>query len=256
MARQLAQEWEAKLAAQQQRQADYRRVGEQRPRLLSAAERDAIRQLAQDLPALWHAATTTVADRKAILRQLIHQIRVASEEVSERLQVTIDWASGNQSTGVVIRPISQLAHLSYYPPLCERVRQLAAEGLNATAIAEQLAHDGYRTSRNQARFRPETIRLLMNRLGLRQPQRRPRDQLKPQEWWLTDLARQLEIPSGTRYRWLRRGELQAYQHATRQRWVVWADPTELERLRQARARSQHALSHQRWLDADTSPSTG
>ena len=212
--------------------------------------------MAQDLPALWHAATTTVAERKAILRQLIHQIRVANENVSERLQVTIDWASGNQSTGVVIRPISQLAHLSYYPPLCERVRQLAAEGRNATAIVEQLAHEGYRTPRNRARFRPEIIRSLMNHLGLRQPQRRPRDLLNPQEWWLTDLAQHLEMPSGTLYRWLRRGELRAYQHPTHQRWVVWADPSELERLRQARARSPHAVSHQRWLDADTSPSTG
>ncbi|NJO13496.1 MAG: phosphate ABC transporter substrate-binding protein [Gammaproteobacteria bacterium] len=63
VARQLAKDWEAKLAAEQQLQEEYRRFTQQPPRVLAASERDVIRELAVQLPALWHAATTTVAER-------------------------------------------------------------------------------------------------------------------------------------------------------------------------------------------------
>lgn len=69
VARQLAREWEEKLAAKQQLQEDYQRFLHKQSRLLSAEEREMIRQLALDIPALWQAATTTDAQRKEIIRQ-------------------------------------------------------------------------------------------------------------------------------------------------------------------------------------------
>jgi hypothetical protein len=50
-------------------------VAEQ-PATLSREEREAIRRLATDLPTLWHAETTTAADRQAIIRQLVERIVV------------------------------------------------------------------------------------------------------------------------------------------------------------------------------------
>jgi DNA invertase Pin-like site-specific DNA recombinase len=255
VARQLAQEWEEKLTAQQQLQEDYRRFCKQRPRPLSAAERETIRQLAQNLPALWHASSTTVAERKAILRLIIRQIRVASEGSSERIQISLDWASGNQSVGVAIRPISRVENLSYYPQLCERLRQLTAEGLYVVGIAERLAQEGYRTPRNKTSFQPKEIRKLMNRLGLRRPLHRQRSGLKPNEWWLADLARALKMPNSTLYQWLRRGELQADQQTNSHRWIIRADQAELERLKQRRALSTGEQTHRQWLDATASSNT-
>ena len=55
MARQLAREWEQKLAAQQKIEENYRRFATEKPRLLSEDEREAIRRLAKDIPALWSA---------------------------------------------------------------------------------------------------------------------------------------------------------------------------------------------------------
>jgi len=48
----LEQQWEAKLAAQQQLAEAYHRFRQEHPRTLSEAERTAIRQLAADIPAL------------------------------------------------------------------------------------------------------------------------------------------------------------------------------------------------------------
>jgi len=69
VARTLERAWEEKLAAQQQLEEEYHRFVQHKPRLLSETEREAIRRLATDIPALWAAPTTTAADRKEIIRK-------------------------------------------------------------------------------------------------------------------------------------------------------------------------------------------
>ena len=72
--------------------------------VLSQVERDAITQLAQNIPALWHAPTTTMSERKEIVRQIIQRVRVTAEDKSERLTITIEWM------GVGPRPGSPPPH--------------------------------------------------------------------------------------------------------------------------------------------------
>ena len=69
VARTLERQWEEALASEEQIKADYRRFLAAQPVTLSASEREAMRCLASDLPALWHAETTTAADRQAVMRQ-------------------------------------------------------------------------------------------------------------------------------------------------------------------------------------------
>jgi hypothetical protein len=64
------------------------------PQPLTAAERAAIEPLAPNIPALWPAATTTMAERKAMIRQLLPRVIVAGEGVRARLQITIEWVGG------------------------------------------------------------------------------------------------------------------------------------------------------------------
>ena len=59
VARELERQWEQKLAEQQRLEEDYARFRHEQPRHLTAADRERIRALAADLPALWQAATTT-----------------------------------------------------------------------------------------------------------------------------------------------------------------------------------------------------
>ncbi len=63
--RQLEKDWEAALAERQRLSEDYDRFTATRPRVLTAAEREQIRLLAADIPAVWDAPTTTIADRKS-----------------------------------------------------------------------------------------------------------------------------------------------------------------------------------------------
>jgi hypothetical protein len=115
VARQLAEEWENALLAQRQLQDDYARFGQAQPARLSQAERDAIAQLAQKIPALWHAPTTTMAERKEIVRQIMQRVIVAGEGRSARLQSTIEWFGGGRTAGLTTRLISHIAPLSALP---------------------------------------------------------------------------------------------------------------------------------------------
>ena len=143
VARQLAKDWEQKLSEEQRLKQEYQRFLLEKPRLLSASERESIRHLAADIPALWNAADTTNAQRKEIIRQVIERVVVEVEGDSERVGVRIEWAGGRRTTAVVIRPVSSFESLSYYPELCERVRELASGGLDSALIAQRLDAEGY-----------------------------------------------------------------------------------------------------------------
>ena len=92
--RQLERDWEAALAERQRLGEEYDRFAAARPRTLTAAEREQIRALAADLPAVWDAPTTTGADRKQLIRHLVEQVRVTVLGTSEKVDVEITWPAG------------------------------------------------------------------------------------------------------------------------------------------------------------------
>ncbi len=252
VARTLEHAWEERLAAQQQLEEDYHRFVRKQPRVLSDAEREAIRHLAKDIPALWAAPTTTAADRKEIIRQVVERVVVDVQGSSERVRVRIEWIGGGHSEGVVIRPVGKLSELSTYPQICQQVQALTEAGWAATAIAQALNDAGYCPARATTRFRVQTIRELQRRLGVRalRPHVRQRDGLLPDEWWPAELVRALDIPRASLYHWISQGLVRARQlDEPLHRLVVWADEAEQERLRQYHQRAIGDDLRHRWTGA-------
>src|SRR5262249_49501848 len=56
---------------------------------LSADERERILGLAEDLPALWHAPTTTAAERKQLLRFLVQDVTLTKQ--AGAIALAIRW---------------------------------------------------------------------------------------------------------------------------------------------------------------------
>ena len=252
VARTLERAWEEKLAAQQHLEEEYHRFVQRQPRLLSEAERQAIRRLATDIPTLWSASTTTAADRKEIIRQVVERVIVEVEGSSERVKVRIEWIGGGHSEGVVIRPIGKLSELSTYPQICQQVQELTEAGWAAVAIAQALNDAGFRPPRSTTGFRAEMITQLQRQLGVKAPRPRVRhhEGFLPDEWWPTELARHLRIPRGTLLHWIRQGVVRARQlDEPLHRWVVWADGAEQERLRAYHQRAIGDEFRHRWMDA-------
>ena len=255
VARQLAKDWDDKLAAQRQVQEEYERFLHSQARVLSAAERVAIAQLAQNIPALWYAPTTTIIDRKEMMRQIIERVIVQGEGDSERLHITIEWIGGGVTAGVTTRPVQRTEDLSYYPQLCERLRTLAAAGYSTVKITAALAQEGFRSPRQDRALNRQTIIELMRRLGIRQPDRQPRPRLGAHEWRLSELEQELGRTNSTLHVWRKQGWLKGHWSASEHCWVVWADAAELERLKARSAQSAAEVTHQRWLDDQAAQQT-
>ena len=237
--RQLEAEWESALAEAGRLEADYQRFTEEQPVTLTAAERAAIRALAADIPRVWHAPTTTQADRKELLRILIEDITVNVAGDSELVDVTITWAGGHQTTGRAVRPVGRLDQLSYFPAMLARVTELAGAGRNSTQIAGILNAEGYRPPKRTSRFTGQQVRTLISQRGIRaQSKGRPAvlTNLAPGEWSVPGLSAELSMPSASIYNWIYRGWITARHAPGSKNWIITADSQQLRELRERRAR--------------------
>jgi len=258
--RQLEREWEVTLAERARLGEEYQRYQQQRPARLSAAELAAIRALAADIPVLWAAPTTTIADRKRLLRAVIESVCVTADGATERVQATVTWAGGQQTHAALTRPVARIEQLSYYPALTERIKALAGDGLGASEIAAQLAAEGLRTPRLNERFHAGEIQHLIRRLGLRpgleHDPRTDRGSLGPGQWWLATLAREIGMPAATLFGWLKRGWITGRQDTRPPyRWIITANPAEVERLRALHQLPAGYHNRRRWTDAGISIDT-
>jgi DNA invertase Pin-like site-specific DNA recombinase len=258
VARTLERQWEAALAAQAALQHDYARFLAAQPSPLSAEEREQIRRLAADVPALWQAATTTDADRQAIVRQLIERVIVTVLDDSEQVTVEVHWAGGHRTRARLTRPVARLQQLSYYPQLLARVIALHEAGLACTEIARRLNAEGWRPAKRRKTFTGPMVATLLARQGLHSgsPKQRQTADLprQPHEWLLNELALELGMPSVTLFSWIQKGWVRARQieHSARKLWLVWADTPECDRLRARRGEPRRWSRHIRIGDATPS----
>jgi DNA invertase Pin-like site-specific DNA recombinase len=238
VARTLERRWEESIAAVEKLKQEYARAMASTPAALSPAERTTIRELARDFPALWTAPTTTTEDRQTILRQLVERVVVTVDGQSERTEVLVLWAGGHKTQTTLIRPVAKLEQLSYYSDLMQRVAALHRDGLPTKGIAARLNEEGWRPPKRRLSFNAPMVCALLNRLGHSAPPRRkasPLAERKRDEWTLTELARELDVPAVTLHSWVRKGILSARQDTgCRRQWLVRANKAELRRLRALR----------------------
>jgi hypothetical protein len=225
------------------------------PRSLSAAEREAIGHLAHNVPALWYAPTTTMAERKEIVRQIIQRVIVTAEGMSERLQIIIEWVGGGTTAGVITRSISRIEHLRDYPRLCACIRDMAQAGYTTSQITERRAQEGFRSPKQARPFSRQAVVELMRRLAAYHPRQRRRPPLPAHEWWLSDLERALGVANSTLHRWRQCGQLEARWHPQSKRWVARVDEAECERLKHQCALPAGHANRKIWLDPQPSPPT-
>jgi hypothetical protein len=229
VARTLEQQWEQALRDERQRQEEYDRFVQQRPPELTDAEKDAIGALARDLPALWQSAATSAVDRKEILRCLIERVVVGVQGNTEFVDVTIHWAGGFVSQHQIERPVAEYRQMRDYDRLVERLRELQETGHTAAQMAERLNQEGFHPTGRRKAFCAMTVRQLLSRWQL-SGERHEQVSLGPDEWWLSDLARQVKVSAATVRRWIAHGWVHCRRSAQHGYHLLWADADELERL--------------------------
>jgi hypothetical protein len=232
----LERRWEEALQREQQLQEEYDRWVREQPPQLSPAERRRIQSLAEDIPSLWQAAGTTMADRKEIVRCLVERVEVQVRPDSEQTDVTIVWQGGWTSRHQVARAVLRYEQLHDYEQLRERVAALRREGLCAGDIAARLNAEGFTPPHRRGPYTKAAVHQLLTRKGLRDVQPVAAE-LAPHEWWVSDLAAAVGLNPAKVRRWIRWGWVQGRQLPGQGQWVAWADGAELRRLRKLKAHS-------------------
>ena len=233
--RELERRWEESLKGRMRLEDEHERWRRTAPGRLSPDDERAIRSLADDLPAVWRAATTTPAERQRIARLLVERVSVVVDKASERVDVELHWAGGPVESHSLSRPVRRYDLRSDYPRMVERMRAWCAEGRSAAEIADRLNEEGFRPPKRADRFNRGMVQRLLCRLELthRKPHGSPSGP-GPDEYRPGALARRLEVALDTVRRWIRAGWVTSSRDAHGHH-VIWADASELARLRELRA---------------------
>src|SRR5262249_52908164 len=186
-----------------------------------------ITALAADIPALWRAPATTNADRKEMMRCLVGRVVVQVRCDSEFVAVTIHWAGRYESQHEIVRPVGTYAQLRDFEELLNRVEELRAAGHTAPEIADQLNADGFYPPKRRGAFTTPVVYQLLKRRGLIGDERAHDELLGKHEWWLTDLARELQMSHLKLRDWAKRGWVHSRKTPVQERWILWADRDEV-----------------------------
>ncbi len=139
--RTLEREWNERLAEVEHLERDAARRPPLAARLVLPDERRRILALAQDLPAIWHAATTPQADRKRLLGYLIKDVTLCRAETT--IRVAVRWQTEACTELEVPRLRRSYEVRRTDPAVIARVRALAP-GHTDRQIAALLDQEGLR----------------------------------------------------------------------------------------------------------------
>ena len=139
VARSLERDWNEKLREVEQLQREYLALPKPTALLITPEERQRILRLAQNVPAVWHAPTTTQAERKQLLRYLIKDVTLTKREMV--IEVRIRWRTEALTEVTVPRPKVVADARRTDAQVVARVRELAPTQ-TATQIALLLNEEG------------------------------------------------------------------------------------------------------------------
>lgn len=162
VARTLETAWEKALLAERTLQEEYRRFQQTQPFRLSEAERAQIETLAHDLPAIWQEPQRSVAEKRQIVRLLLHRVVVWAPASTEKVKVQLHWSEGTTTEHEVTRPVPTWKQLTGATELWQQLRQWHDAGWSSRRMADELNTAGHRTPRGQS-FTAESVRQFLRR---------------------------------------------------------------------------------------------
>ena len=131
---------------------------------MTAAERVQIEGLARDLPALWAAPQTGLAEKRQVVRLLLEQVVVWAPASSQEVSVHLHWSGGTVTAHQLTRPVRNWEQVSDAAVLWERLQGWRAEGWSSERMAEALNGLGHRTPHGKP-FSAAGVRQLLKRGG-------------------------------------------------------------------------------------------
>jgi DNA invertase Pin-like site-specific DNA recombinase len=222
VARGLEAEWNTALTAVASAEAELARREQRRPAALTAAERQAVMTLGEDLGQVWDAPTTTSKDRKQLLRTLLEEIAVTvhRDHAGGRADLLVRW-KGGAITELTVPLKRKPPKIRTDEDAVALVRRLAVHYPDAK-IAGILNRQGRTTPRGMS-YTAGRVQGLRHYWGI--PCHQPGDD--PQEGELltvADAAAEVGLAPSTLHRWLGDGFIAGEQLTPGAPWRIRLTP--------------------------------
>lgn len=146
VAAELEAQWEALLRQREQLQREWEGAERRPERLLGEADRQRIKDLSEDLAAVWQAPTTSMEDRKALLRFLVKRVHLDGVSTEGKIRIDIEWYTGAHTTTTIDRQAKGIWAPKTPPAAVKRIQELLPE-VDYAAIAAKLNAEGFRTAK-------------------------------------------------------------------------------------------------------------
>ena len=217
VARGLETEWEQRLRDLAAAEAELERKEQQRPRTLSAYEKQKLFALGADLRNVWTASTTTDRDGKELLRALLEEVIVIVNRPARRAHLTLRWRGGTLTDIDLDLPRMKPRGLHTDEDTISLLRRLAIH-YSDDVIAGILNRHGRKTA-NGERFTANlvgSLRRYRNIPRYEPPAEPPTGDVVP----IRKAAEILGVYPSTIHRWLNDGFIAGEQVTPRAPWQL------------------------------------
>src|SRR5467141_980618 len=239
VARSLERAWEEKLRVVEVIDQEQARSRPGEPLAISDTDRAGLQALGENLPRIWHAHTTSAAERKRILRFIIREVVLDQKRSQGAVWLKIVWQTDATSEHRLQRRVHTYSDYIDIDRLRQRITELNAAGKMDKEIAAILNQEGFVAARGCS-FRGENIWLLRSRWHVPTVKINGVD-ANPMCWpdgsfSVQGAAAELGITPQTVFDYLARGLLTGHQLAKGQPWQINLSD---EQIKQLRARLRH-----------------
>jgi DNA invertase Pin-like site-specific DNA recombinase len=239
VARSLERAWEEKLRVVEVIEQEHARSRPGEPLAISDTDRAGLQALGENLPRIWHAHTTSAAERKRILRFIIREVVLDQKRSQGAVWLKIVWQTEATSEHRLQRRVHTYSDYIDIDRLRQRITELNAAGKMDKEIAAILNQEGFVAARGCS-FKGENVWLLRSRWHIPTVKINGVD-ANPMCWpdgsfSIQGAAAELGITPQTVFDYLARGLLTGHQLAKGQPWQINLSD---EQIKQLRARLRH-----------------
>jgi hypothetical protein len=229
----LERRWNQALQELQQLKDDYQKHRQQQGIELGAHQRAGLLALAQDLPRLWQAQTTSAKDRKRMLRLLIKDVTIEKPPLQRKALLHIRWQGGAVEDLAVDLPLSMPVRVRYHETIIAQIRTLAAAMMTDLQIAAALNQQRLRSAKDKS-FTKSMIKWIRYRYEIPAPVLK-----RPKELTVKEVARHFQISIGVVHYWIQRGHLQVRRLTQSAPYWITLSPKKETELKAWIANSNH-----------------
>lgn len=158
------------------------------------------------LPQIWGDATTTAAQRKALLRCLVDKV-VLDRGEHDVASVRIVWRGGAVTELAIQRRVNAVKKLARGEEMRDRALTLARAGMYDDQIAALLTSEGHRSPNSESKVLPITVQRIRRAAGMQVNEPRTRWSHGADVLTAPEIAVKLSVPVNWLYVQIRKGRL-------------------------------------------------